>query len=920
MEIMDNTNKSLEEKLNGLSDSEVLASREKYGRNEIEEAPPETFLQKVIGALNDPMLILLLVIATGMLILSFFKFTEWYESVGTYVAVALVAIIGARTEMASDTKFRELKESTKAEPVRVYRNGVISVIDISEVVVGDIIDIQNGDKIPADGVLLKGKITVNNSSLNGETEECKKFAAPENYEFPAEVTGDTLVDENTLFKGTTIYNGEGLMEVHRVGMKTMMGEMAADMNDDDVDSPLKVKLAKLAKQISVFGYVGAAVIAIVYMIHFVIQAGGFSDYFALGGMHILMDFIDALMIAIMIVVCAVPEGLPLMIALVLQANTSVMLENNVLVRKAIGIETAGSLNILFSDKTGTITKGQLEVVELFTGDATSIQLDKLSEQAGKINGLLDVCMAKNTLSMFDDKGNVVGGNLTEHALLKFLGKEQFNAINSEHKYDVTKEQSFNSSNKFSQVFIQGMDKTFYKGAPERLLAKAKKYLNTNGEVVDLDRKVVDKYIDELANRAMRVLAFGYSEKELTEDKINDDVVILGFVGIRDDVRPEARDAIAEVQGAGIQVVMITGDRLETAVAIGKDANLLSGDAFVITPESIVDDTKVVAEVEKHETIAISSEALNKLSDDTIKKILTKIRVIARALPKDKSRMVKLAQELNLVCGMTGDGVNDSPALKRADVGFAMGSGTEAAKEAGDLIIIDDNFFSIRNAVLYGRTIYENILKFCKFQLGINVSAVLISALLPFFGIESPLTVTQLLFVNLCMDSLGSLMLGKEPAKVDYLKKPPRRRDESIISKKMFVQFTLMGIYLTVLSFIWFKSGIFDGLFKNDMQFKTGFFAVYMFSSIMNGFNVRTNGFGIFKDLKKNKQFVGVLAAMLGSTFLLCNLSVVSKTIGNMFSTQAFSPVAWIVILALSFGAIVFDLIRKAIAGTYKEET
>lgn len=916
---MDTKKKSLEEKLVGLSDSEVLASREKYGKNEIQEAPPETFLQKVIGALNDPMLILLIVIATGMLILSFFGFTEWYESVGTYVAIALVAIISARTEMASDTKFRELKESTKAEPVRVYRNGVLSVIDISEVVVGDIVDIQNGDKIPADGVLLKGKITVNNSSLNGETEECKKFAAPESYEFPEEVKGDTLVDENTLFKGTTIYNGEGLMEVHRVGMKTMMGEMAADMAEDDVDSPLKVKLAKLAKQISTFGYIGAVVIAVVYMIHFIIQAGGFGDYLALGGMHILMDFIDALMIAIMIVVCAVPEGLPLMIALVLQANTSVMLENNVLVRKAIGIETAGSLNILFSDKTGTITKGQLEVVEVFTGDAQKIDPDKMSEQAGKINGLLNVCMAKNTLSMFDDKGNVVGGNLTEHALLKFIGADQFKAINGDHKYDVTMEQPFNSSNKFSQVFIQGMDKTFYKGAPERLLAKAKKCLNMSGEVVDLDRKVVDKYIDDLANRAMRVLAFGYSESGMVDDKINDDIVIIGLVGIRDDVRPEARDAIKEVQGAGIQVVMITGDRLETAVAIGKDSNLLSGDAYVITPESIIDEPKVIAEVENHETIAISSEALNKLSDDTIKTILTKIRVIARALPKDKSRMVKLAQELNLVCGMTGDGVNDSPALKRADVGFAMGSGTEAAKEAGDLIIIDDNFFSIRNAVLYGRTIYENILKFCKFQLGINVSAVIISALLPFLGIENPLTVTQLLFVNLVMDSLGSLMLGKEAAKPSYLRKPPRRRDESIISKKMFAQFTLMGIYLTILSIVWFKSGWFDGLFKTDLQFKTGFFAVYMFSAILNGFNVRTNGFGIFKGLKQNKQFVGVLCAMLGATVILCNLSLISSALGNMFSTEAFSPLAWVVIAGVSVIAIVFDLARKAIAGTYKEE-
>lgn len=299
----------LEEKLKGLSDEQVSQSREKYGKNEIEEAAPETFLQKVLESLKDPMLMLLIGIATFMLILSFFGQAEWYEPVGTFIAVALVAIISARTEMASDKKYRELKDSTKAEPVKVYRNGVLTVVDVSEIVVGDIVVLQNGDKVPADGILIQGDIRVNNASLNGETEECKKFACAEDFEFPEEVTGDTLVDKHCMFKGTTIYNGEGVMEVTRVGMKTMMGEMAADMADEDVDSPLKVKLAKLAKQISTFGYIGAIVIAIVYMIHFIMLAGGFSAYFASGGMNIFKDVIEAATIAIMIVVCAVPRHL-----------------------------------------------------------------------------------------------------------------------------------------------------------------------------------------------------------------------------------------------------------------------------------------------------------------------------------------------------------------------------------------------------------------------------------------------------------------------------------------------------------------------------------------------------------------------------------------------------------------------------------
>lgn len=300
---------SMEEKFKGLTNDEVLASREKHGTNEIQEAPPETFLQKVLGNLNDPMLILLIGIATFMLILSFFGQAEWYESVGTYIAVVLVALISAKTEMSSDKKYRELKDSTKKEKVKVHRNGVLTVVDIAELVVGDIVVLQSGDKIPADGTLLAGELRVNNASLNGETEEAKKFAAPKDWKYPEEIKGDTLVDKHSLFKGTTIYNGEGIMQLERVGMKTMMGEMAADMTDDDVDSPLKVKLTKLAKQISTFGYVGAVVIAVVYMIHFIMVAGGLNSYLGLGGMHILKDFMQAFTIAILIVVCAVPRHL-----------------------------------------------------------------------------------------------------------------------------------------------------------------------------------------------------------------------------------------------------------------------------------------------------------------------------------------------------------------------------------------------------------------------------------------------------------------------------------------------------------------------------------------------------------------------------------------------------------------------------------
>ena len=497
---------------------------------------------------------------------------------------------------------------------------------------------------------------------------------------------------------------------------------------------------------------------------------------------------------------------------------------------------------------------------------------------------------------------------------RIIGEETFNALAQNTDYAVSESQGFNSTNKFSQARIEKTGKTFYKGAPERLLAAAKSYLDKDGNVKKLDQKVLDKKIDELAERAMRVLAFGYSEKKLTENKINDDVVIVGLVGIRDEVRPEAKDAIAEVQQAGIQVVMITGDRLETAVAIAKDAGLLKTDSDV----------------------ALSSAQLNQMSDDEVKKVIPNIRVIARALPTDKSRMVRLCQEMNLVVGMTGDGVNDTPALKRADVGFAMGSGTEAAKEAGKIVILDDNFKSIKDAIWYGRTIYHNILKFCTFQLVINVAAVVVSALAPFVGVEEPLKVTHLLFVNLVMDSLGAIMLGNEPALPKYMHEKPRRRDESIISRKMAVQIGIMATWAVVLSALYFmlppiaslfgsaaSTGFLSSVVQSE-QHITGYFVLFIMCALFNGFNVRDEGFGIFKRLKENPNFIKVLITIALVQAAIVNAALIPLTIpvgdgfnpfqwlSAMFSCTPFGWQGWILVILMGATMIPVDLIRKAI--------
>ena len=861
--------------LQGLNDQEVLDNRQKFGDNKIIEAEPETFLDKFKDAFGDPMIKLLLAIACIMAIMAFLGYAEWGELIGIVISVLLVTVISAKTEMSSDNEYRKLKDGAKKELCKVYRNGKIVEIEVDDVVVGDRIIIQSGDKIPADGVLCSGAIAVDNSALNGESEECKKYAIPNDFIYrEVAITGDTFVDKHSLFRGAVVVNGEGVLEVKKVGMMTMMGEMAKDMQDDDVESPLKVKLSKLADSISKFGYIGAVVIAITLMIHKVIVAGGVSPYFDLGMMYVFKDLLEVLMLAVVIIVMAVPEGLPLMIAIVLMQNTSKMLQNNVLVRKPIGIETAGSLNILFSDKTGTITKGELEVVEFFDGDLKdSYQSSKYTKE------YMGLCIGKNTGAMFDNNDKVIGGNATDKALLNFLGKNEMNSLND---IKVVKSQGFNSANKYSAAELENV--TVYKGAPERLLGKATKYINQNGQVLPIDKDKLNAKIDSLADKAMRVLSFAYSESELIEDALPDDLVIVGFVGIRDDVRPEAKQAIKEVQNAGVQVVMITGDRKETAVAIAKDSGLIKSD----------------------DELAFTSEELNKMTDDEIKAVITKIRVIARALPTDKSRMVRIAQELNLVCGMTGDGVNDAPALKRADVGFAMGSGTDVAKEAGSIVILDDNFKSIENAILYGRTIYNNILKFIKFQLTINVAAVAVSAISPFFGVEEPLKITHILWINLVMDGLGALALGAEPALKKYMSEKPKSRTQSLVNKNMMSQVLCAGAWLGVISFAFLKLPFFKEFFENEGQHLTAYFSMFVFSAVANGFNVRSEGINIFEHIKENKGFIKVMLVIVLVQIILTFVG------GEIFSCTPFGIKGWLIIIVMSLTMIPVDMLRKII--------
>ena len=603
-------------------------------------------------------------------------------------------------------------------------------------------------------------------------------------------------------------------------------------------------------------------------------------------MDVLNIVVEAVMLAVIIIVMAVPEGLPLMIAIVSAQNMGKMLKDNVLVRKISGIETAGSLNLLFSDKTGTITKGQLEVVTFLDGTATFTDtFDKLSD---KIRRLISLSVRFNSGAVIS--GNeVVGGNMTDRALLGYvLGKD------NPPNVTVGDTVPFDSAKKYSMAHVSGdYNLWLIKGAPERLLDKCSYYYDANGNQQKLTSIAqINAKIDELANRAIRTLALVTYDGEVKDGNVPDSgLTFVGVTGIRDDVRPDAIKAIDQVHKAGVQVVMITGDRKETAVAIAKEAGLIE------IPDAVV----------------WTSTELNELSDEEVKRQLPKLRVIARALPTDKSRLVRLAQELNLVVGMTGDGVNDSPALKKADVGFAMGGGTEVAKEASEIVILDDNFRSIGKAILYGRTIFNSIRKFIIFQLTINVAAVLISFVCPLIELENPLTITQILWVNLVMDTLAALAFGGEPALDRYMDEKPKTRDEHIISPYMYsaigtgaVWSFAMGLVflLTDFSHEHFRVGETDP----NMYLMTGYFAFFIFTAVFNAFNARTDQMNLFDNIGGNTDFLKVMG-------LIVVVQVIMTYVGDVI-LRCFGLTGgeWLFVLGMAFTIIPIDLIRKAIVG------
>lgn len=866
----------------GLSSEQVQQSLREHGNNTLPTPPRESFWQKLLENFQDPIIRILILALLVNVVFVYMGHGDWIETAGIFIAILLATFVSTWSEFNNENAFQKLQEEASRIRCKVWRDGEPVEIAIDDIVVGDAVILEAGDRVPADGVLLEGELKLDQSALNGESEEAKKLPAVAGFAWGEQI--DFLAEER-VYRGSVVVEGAGVLQVAKVGAASVYGQLTQELKEDERESPLKLKLQGLAEQISRFGYTGGVLIAVAVMLHKLLLAGGPATYFA-NMTAVLQDVVQAVILAIIIIVMAVPEGLPLMIAIVSSLNMRKMLRDNVLVRKLVGIETAGSLNLLFTDKTGTITKGKLEVVRFITGDKQ--ELTSFEALPEKIKELTYQQVVLNTSAAVSE-GKIVGGNMTEAALSRYLGSYRTQEVPQRQHFV-----PFNSTSKYSWTQVASANDTYclVKGAPEKLLLRTGFYWDAEGSRLPLTasmKQQLDARMLELAGQAMRMLALCSYEGAVDGELPERGLTLVGIVAIRDDVRPEAVEAIAAVQKAGVQVVMITGDRKETAVAIAKDAGLLQH------PEEVV----------------WTSDELEQLSDDDVKLLLPRLRVVARALPLDKLRLVRLAQELNLVVGMTGDGVNDSPALKKADVGFAMGSGTEVAKEAGDIVILDDNFLSIKQAILYGRTIYNSICKFIVFQLTINASAVAINFIAPFINIDEPLTITQILWINLVMDTLAALAFGGEPALAQYLEEEPKRRSAPIVSRKMLLSVVIGGLYMTLVGIAFYKSAWVDHLFRdaaNHIYTYTGFFCTYIFMAVANGFNVRVEGLNPLKNISLNKAFLQVMALIIAIQVLLTYVG------GRVLRTTPLNAGEWGVVVLFSLSMLLVGVLCKLFMG------
>lgn len=832
--------------MNGLTDEEVIESRRKYGSNTIALKNENKFIRIFIEALGDP-IIKIMLIALAIRFVLMFSDADWYETLGMLISILLSSLISSLSEYGSNKAFSRLQSEYENTLVRVKRNGELVSIKSDDLVVGDLVSLESGELIPADGVVISGEVGVDEASINGEAKEVRKRV------------------RDKLFKGSVVLSDKCIMKVNKVGINTIYGNIAKELSEKVPDSPMKIRLRKLAKVVSRIGYIGAILASLSYIFNVVFINNNFDMDIILNILSNPREVIDILIhtvtLAVTIIIVCVPEGLPMMLALVLSSNMKRMLKGNVLVRKPVGIETSGSIKVLLTDKTGTLTKGKLSVIGIV--DADDNHYNNLSEMNKILKDRFSESLLYNNDSYFEgDK--ISSGNATDKAILAFIGKHEKNI-------KIDKKTNFNSTIKYSYVKLSNGCE-YYKGASEVLLPKCRFYMDKNGDRKYLtDKKRVNELILNYTKRGIRVICNVYNN------------ILLGFILIRDDIRSEAKSAIDEIKNAGIDIIMITGDDVNTATCIARELGMIDNDSLVLTHDD-----------------------LKQIDDDYIVRNYRNIKVIARALPKDKSRISSLLEKNDIVVGMTGDGVNDAPALKKANVGFAMGSGTEVAKYAADIVILDDNISSIANAILYGRTIFKSIRKFIIFQLTMNICALFLSLVGPFIGVTTPVTVMQMLWINMIMDTFAGLAYSYEAPLKRYMKESPVKKSENILNKYMYKTIIFIGLYSTILLVLFLKLDIFKLFIRSDeIYYMTAFFSLFIFLSIFNAFNARTTRINIFSGILKNKVFLIIVGGIFLAQIYLIYFG------GSLFRTYGLLPKEFIFILLLSFSVIPVDMLKKA---------
>lgn len=859
--------------MNGLSSSEVLRSREMHGSNKLPEPKMKKWYDFAKEALSEKITMILIAIAVLQLFLGFMGVMELSDPIMILVVLAIVTVIAVKTGLGVQKSAAELRAKTSVRYCDVIRDGKVQTINKDELVVGDLVCVGMGQEIFADGYIVDGKISVNNAAINGETKECKKTPI-QGYIHAKTTSTSAYTNPNCLFAGTTVMSGEGKMIVTDVGVNTVNGDTMVKMQT--LESPktaLDIALDNLSDFISKWGTVAAAVtFAVLTMTG--IMSVGFSNYFGGNVLDVIQKIAQNFSVALTIIVAAVPEGLPLIVKLVTKQNVRTMETFNILAKNPGKIPELAYVDIICTDKTGTLTTGVMTPKKII--DAFVDEVDESSELwKAMVN---NICI--NNSAVFDGNGEITGGNSIDRAVLTLTDSEEYGKIVND--LQIKAKQVFNSSNKYSAVSCSN-EVTYYKGAPEKLIEHCTTALGDGIQAfTDIDKIRLLENIKEMTTKSMRCIALTQSAGELVENELPNNMTLLGIIGVVDPVREEVPNAVAMAHKAGIQVIEITGDCLETAKAVAEECGIyMAGD------------------------LAITNDDFEAMSDDEVKSIIPKLRVISRCSPNTKLRLVTLAQEIGKSVAMTGDGVNDSPALKRADVGFGMQGGSDVAKEASDIVLTDDNFASVVKAVELGRTFMHNIMMFLEFQLPINIALLILSVIYPMVATGALLASVQILIVNIIMDSLNSLSFGGEPPKEEYMSERPIKKGSGLFirgAKKRIAIST--AAFIALYGIITFSPV--SNMFATDAEAMTARFALLCFMAVFNGFNIRTEHMNLFKGIGKNKLFSYIAVGICAMTVILCDFA------GALIKATALDLNHWLVIIALAFMVIPVDLVRKAV--------